>query len=694
MSTMRRTTLQPILDAPEQFDDRTSAEAPRPRAPRDYKTVLALAFVVVLLTLVATAQGAFGVSAWAPLALLALAALIGALLTRGALAIRSVPVAVAIASIWLLAGWSLLSMVWAQSPGDAFAAGDRFVFYAAIATLPFVLAFSRRTLVVAGWAVTVGLGAVAVYVEIRLLVHGAPLYLAGRLNGPINYRNATALLFALPAWPGVIAASTRNYRWWVRAGALALTMLCLGLVWTTQSRGIVLGLAVGALPVFAFGPDRVRRAWVAFVAVGGIALASPWLLRPFHASDGGSGYLPPHAITVAAQGLAVLTVAGFCVGLLIALGDKALRPGSAPARVVRWTARIALGGAIVAMIAAAAVAIGNPVTYANQKWDQFRSLQSGNATSTRLGTVSGQRYDLWRVAWKEFESAPILGVGADNYSFDYYRERATNRNLTDPHSVVFSLLSENGTVGIVLFVLFLGGIFGAIASGWRALPAARRRHAMAPAAAGAVMLGQSTVDWIWLIPGLTAIGIFALAVAAAQVSAARDGVADSEPSRASETSRTSSRRRWAPDRVAGSTSRGDHWSARGDGRCPGFVSFRCVHRTGAVRRLQLPPLSSRRRRRLRRSIRGRSRRTISSRRRTRRWASGQRPMASCRMRCRSSRSIQHRSVSWATSRSAGGTWPSPARSIAGRWRSTRSTLGCSSSHGSASRRRASTDPGR
>jgi tetratricopeptide (TPR) repeat protein len=43
-----------------------------------------------------------------------------------------------------------------------------------------------------------------------------------------------------------------------------------------------------------------------------------------------------------------------------------------------------------------------------------------------------------------------------------------------------------------------------------------RRHALAPAAAGAVLLGQITVDWIWLIPGLTAIGIFALSVAGAQ----------------------------------------------------------------------------------------------------------------------------------------------------------------------------------
>jgi hypothetical protein len=173
---------------------------------------------------------------------------------------------------------------------------------------------------------------------------------------------------------------------------------------------------------------------------------------------------------------------------------------------------------IVAVVAAA-IAIGNPVTYASEKWDQFRSLQSSTPTTTRLGTVGGQRYDLWRVALKEFEGAPLLGVGADNYPFGYYRDRRTNRNLEDPHSLVFALLSEDGLVGIGLFMLFLGGTFGAMRAGWRALSPDSRRHAVAPAAAGAVMLGQSTVDWIWLIPGLTAIGLLSLAIAAAQVSA-------------------------------------------------------------------------------------------------------------------------------------------------------------------------------
>jgi tetratricopeptide (TPR) repeat protein len=175
---------------------------------------------------------------------------------------------------------------------------------------------------------------------------------------------------------------------------------------------------------------------------------------------------------------------------------------------------------VVAVIGALA-AIGNPVTFARDKWDQFRALNGNTSnTSTRLVSVGGQRYDLWRVALKEFGSSPVLGVGADNYTFDYYRDRETNRNLSDPHSLLFSLLSELGIVGVGLFLAFCVGVVAALRRSWRLLAPQWRRPAIASAAAGAVLLGQSMVDWMWLIPGLTAIGLFLLAVAAAQATAA------------------------------------------------------------------------------------------------------------------------------------------------------------------------------
>ena len=534
MSTMRRTTRAPILPptVPPANDGRVDGPRERTAPPgRSSHASVAVAFVVLLLVLATTSQGAFAVSRWAPLDLFALAVLIGGLLAGGGLAIRSRAAIVALTGIWGLAAWSLLSMLWATSAGDAFIAGDRMILYAAIATLPFVLPLPRRSLAMAGWAITAGIGVIAVYVLVRLLSNGGPLFLAGRLNGPINYRNATALLFAMPVLPCVVAVASRTYRRGIRAAALGLATLCLGLAFLTQSRGILLGLGAGELVILALGPDRVRRAWVSALPIAAVALASSSLLRPFHAFDGGSGFVSTQDITVAARGLAVATVASLAVGLVIALFDNGLRPNSPQMRHVRRAARFGLAIGVVAVVALAGAAAGNPVTYLHRKWDEFTSLQSTTPTTTRLLTVGGQRYDLWRVAVKEFEAHPLDGVGADNYEFGYYRYRRTNRNLNDPHSIVFALMSETGAVGLVLLALFLGGLAVALGSGWRRLGDAARRPAAAAAAAGAVLIGQSTVDWIWLIPGLTAIGIFSLALAAAQAGQGAGQVDDaaSEP---------------------------------------------------------------------------------------------------------------------------------------------------------------------
>ena len=482
------------------------------------QATLAVTFAVLLLVLATTQQGAFAISRWAPLALFALALLLGALLVPRAFAFpASAPARLVVGSMWGLALWSLLSMLWAKSSGDAFQGADRMILYAAIVTLPFALPISRSSLAAVGWAVAVGIGAIALYVLIRMEVDGVPLFLAGRLNGPIDYRNGSALLFALPVWPFIIAAATRTNRRPVRAATFAFATLCIGLVFLTQSRGIVIGLALGACLALAAGPDRVRRAWVAILSVGGVGLASPWLLRPYHAFIDDRFSAIPHDITTAASALLVLTILAFVVGMMLALFDQGLRADSPQMESVRRAARIALAGVVVVGVIGAAAAIGNPVTFARDKWDQFRQLNGNTSNaSTRLVTVGGQRYDLWRVALNEFASSPVLGVGADNYTFDYYRDRKTNRNLTDPHSLLFSLLSELGLVGTALFFAFCAAVIAALRRNWRLLAPEQRRPVIASAAGGAVLLGQSMVDWMWLIPGLTAIGLFLLSIAAAQ----------------------------------------------------------------------------------------------------------------------------------------------------------------------------------
>jgi tetratricopeptide (TPR) repeat protein len=123
---------------------------------------------------------------------------------------------------------------------------------------------------------------------------------------------------------------------------------------------------------------------------------------------------------------------------------------------------------------------------------------------------------------KEFESAPVGGVGEGNYAFDYYEKRRTDRNLNDPHSLPFRLLSETGIVGLLLFggaIVALG--IGVVRSA-RSSPLADRRIIAALAAGGAVVIGQSLTDWLWLIPTVTGLGLLSLALAAVPRGRAED----------------------------------------------------------------------------------------------------------------------------------------------------------------------------
>ncbi len=96
-------------------------------------------------------------------------------------------------------------------------------------------------------------------------------------------------------------------------------------------------------------------------------------------------------------------------------------------------------------------------------------------------------------------------MGEGSYPFRYYEERRTDRNLSTPHSAVFSVIAELGAVGVLCALVFLVALGVAVLARWREAHPAARWWASALLAAAAVGFGQSTVDWIWLIPGVVGI---------------------------------------------------------------------------------------------------------------------------------------------------------------------------------------------
>jgi len=498
-------------------DQQKESEYQQGDAPSRSSLIAAPAvFVIILLLLATVYHGAFYLRDWGPPAVLVLGSLLALQVAGGGLPIGSRWARTMLAGIWGFAAWTALSMLWSESPSAAWEGGARDIFYAALVTVPLVLVPRGQVLSALAVGLVGGIGVLALLTLVRMLVGDDGLFLAGRLDAPVGYRNATALLFALGVWP-MLALAARGPHRAFRAAAFSLAVLCLALALLTQSRGIVVGLATGGVVALAFGPDRVRRAWLAILALALLAAFSSGLLTPYHAFDGGQSIVEDGDISRAAWTTLLLMVVAFAVGLAYALVDNGLRTGTEGSRVVHVAARAGLALIVVIAIIGAVSAVGNPISEARVKWDEFTANQTVATGATRYANVSGQRYDLWRVSLDAFADRPLAGIGEASYPFRYYVERRTDRNLDDPHGLPFQVLSELGIVGALLLAAFIVGAAATLVSRWTRVPPQRRRLASGLAASGAVFLGQSFVDWMWRIPGVTGLGLLCLAIAVALV---------------------------------------------------------------------------------------------------------------------------------------------------------------------------------
>ena len=472
------------------------------------------ALVATLLLTATWFQGAFAIRHWAPVAVLALILLVSIAAAAGIRA-DDLPSRIALGCIWAFAGWTLLSAIWADSPGTAVEGAGRTVLYAALVTLGLATIATPRHARRVGAAAIGGVALIAMLTLLELLGDPSEEFLAGRLDDPVGYRNATAALLALAFWPLVALAARREVPSALRGAAFGIATLALGLAFLTQARGVVLGLALGGVVAIAAGPERLSRAWLALLAVAGVAVASDSLLEPYRAfSD--TGAASSADLESAVDALLALTFVATIVGVLGAVLDAGLRM-QGRARVM--ARRAGVGVLAVATLGAVVIGlaqIGDPVEFTQERLDEFRSLETAAPGESRLTFAGGQRSDLWRVALLEFADDPLTGVGEGSYPFRYYEERRTDRNLSTPHSLGFRVIAELGLVGVLLLLGALGGLAAAFVARWQAAPAGRW-WASGLLAAGVVVLGQALVDWIWLIPGVMGLGLLCVGLALASL---------------------------------------------------------------------------------------------------------------------------------------------------------------------------------
>jgi O-antigen ligase/polysaccharide polymerase Wzy-like membrane protein len=459
----------------------------------------------------AAASGMFETAVWRPVALgvfaVALALVIGARARPGSLALA------AIAGLSLLAGWAWLSIRWAESTSRAETMASRWTLHAALLVVFVLVLHDRRARLAGLAAVALPALGVAGWALVRLLAGTGPgLFVGGQLTSPLGYSNADATYFLLAAWPLVAAAESRRIP--VSAVAVAGLTALGGLIALTQARGAAVAFAVAAIVIVAVAPGRMRRIWVLLAAGGGVALLAVPLdvLQPTITTTG-----VPRDSTLRDAGLAILGVAVGAGLLWFAVGAAAARLAQRSAGHEKRVGRasvIALAAVGVVAVAGLGIASGRISDRLSNEYHDFVDLKSSSASSPALLGGGPNQHDYWRVALNEFREAPLKGIGAGDYQRDYFRERRTNEDVRQPHSVVFQTLAELGLVGILGLALFAVGVLAGL---WRVARRARASTADLRVAVGAggafvAWLAHSAIDWTWLFPSLFGMALLAAAL--------------------------------------------------------------------------------------------------------------------------------------------------------------------------------------
>jgi hypothetical protein len=480
-----------------------AAQARRGRRPN----LIAL-LVALVLAGSPLAFGYYDFSSWAPLG-------VGAVVLLVMLAFGPAPAlgrygGSAALGLGLLLVLSFASMLWAESRDSAWSSANQVAVYAVVFAIG-VLAIRERA---SARAVMLVLGLPALLTAIVLSAEfiagaGGSDFLQGRLSNPMGYINGTAGLFVMGIWPWLGLAERLSSRW-LRSASTAAAALIAATAVLTQSRAIVLATIAAIVLVLLAAPGRTRRGVNLLIVLAAVAASAHWTLEVY-SSTGRSQLLDPSVGAIRGAGLALLGVALVAGGLKALTSTFAAR--MATTRREQMTARL---GRALLTLTVAAVLVGGVVEHqrVSTQWHDFTALKAEKSAGNRfLALGGGYRYDLWRIALDEFAAAPLGGVGAGNFSDQYYKRRHQLEDVTVPHSLELQMLAELGIGGAIGLGLFLAGVLAAGLTRRRATLAGADA-ALKVAALGmfTAWLAATSVDWLYDIPGLAGMAMFAAAV--------------------------------------------------------------------------------------------------------------------------------------------------------------------------------------
>lgn len=436
------------------------------------------------------------------------------------------------------AAWVALSALWAQSSTRVWLESGRTFTYLLVFTVAAIYLANRGARVAFRYLVMGGAAVLLIVCIWKLWSTDdiALLFIENRLAFPVRYANNAAALFLVSLWPLMWLAASPEEHAPVRGVALGLATGLLGLALMTQSRGAFWSLAFSVVFVFLVSPARLRTFLYLIVPAVLMVYVFPHLNRYWQEG--------PEAVGggVGARAVLIASITAAFMGMILALLERWIRVGRRTKTVLGAVVLLGTLGAAVYGSIALTSDVGGPFKWVSQTYREFTGeepSQSESQSSTRLLVISDSgRVGIWRVAWKEFESAPILGVGADNFVFQYDRLRTTESyKPQQAHSLVLQVLGETGVVGAIF--AFAGTLMAIgmllvprFIVGWRHARATwlRRKTRQSPAnvkassswfsplwgacprtygwemalLAGAVYwLIHASVDWLWQMAGVS-----------------------------------------------------------------------------------------------------------------------------------------------------------------------------------------------
>ncbi len=430
------------------------------------------------------------------------------------------PAGLSLAAITGLGVWTLLTIAWSSAPDSAVEDGQKALVYACAFGLGIWVCnmLGRRMM----WSLTPAAiaGGVAGLVAALALAGGSGLeahfHEDATLRYPIGYRNANACFFLICVWPMLTLAAETARAWAVKSLLVSGATLCLGLVVLSQSRGSLPAAAL-ALLVFVLVSRRGLRAGIYLVlALVPLLPVLPTLLDVFQHGGVDPGLEP--IVQDAGRALIGAVVLTFVISaLFFTMIETRLHLGRA--RVQRISVVVGIGAAVLflGLTAYFVDRHGGPVGFLDQKVEEFQVGGSPDLTAAgaRFGdNVGSNRDDFWRVAAQQGADNPIVGGGSGSFRFTYLEDRHSGESPDDPHSVELLMFGELGLVGLALFALFVGGaVVGALRS--RILGPSAIALTATALASGTQLLVQSSYDWFWHYPAVTAPVIYMLGAAVA-----------------------------------------------------------------------------------------------------------------------------------------------------------------------------------